>query len=452
MSWKDRIQAAAYVTPSGVRFYFDYENLSEAFTKKGTAFERIEADGTYIQQLGKSSRRVPLVIIFHGENCDITATEFMRALGEPGIGRLEHPLYGNINVVPLGDIERTDSLVRRANEVKISVTFWETIEEVFISVKEDYDASIYSSLDELYDISSAIGDEMLEEIEENAEELTSLENFLLETADDIESALKPVVDVIGDATEAIKTVQSRVGDVQSRFNAIADAVRTSAAQLETATGSIISQTMRMVTAPAEAFATLKYKVSAYQSFITTKINRFNAVYGIDSAGVFIGREQRKASSAFTVTDTATLAAVSAIALSATSSVTTSDTVVSSDGEIHLQTRTDAIEAAETLLSVFDDLVEWREANQGNLSIVDTGGLYQAAYNVVIKGAAALIQLAFTLRQERTIVLDRDRTIVDLEYELYGTVDDNLDFILATNSLTGSEILELPRGKRIKYYV
>jgi hypothetical protein len=60
-------------------------------------------------------------------------------------------------------------------------------------------------------------------------------------------------------------------------------------------------------------------------------------------------------------------------------------------------------------------------------------------------------VSFDVIPERRIVLDRARTIVDLAAELYGSVDDRLDFLINSNDLTGSEILELPANKVIKYY-
>jgi hypothetical protein len=66
-------------------------------------------------------------------------------------------------------------------------------------------------------------------------------------------------------------------------------------------------------------------------------------------------------------------------------------------------------------------------------------------------AGHLVETSFTLLQERRIVLDRERTIIDLAAELYGSVDDRLDLLINSNDLTGSEILELPRGRTIVYY-
>ena len=50
------------------------------------------------------------------------------------------------------------------------------------------------------------------------------------------------------------------------------------------------------------------------------------------------------------------------------------------------------------------------------------------------------------------MLGHNRTIIDLVAELYGSVDDQLDFLISSNDLTGDEILELPKGREIVYYI
>jgi len=85
-------------------------------------------------------------------------------------------------------------------------------------------------------------------------------------------------------------------------------------------------------------------------------------------------------------------------------------------------------------------------------IIDTGELYDPLQQAVALTAGFLVQVSFTLRQERTRILEKDRTVHDLVAELYGRVDEELDFFINSNALTGSEILELPKGKEIVYYV
>jgi hypothetical protein len=95
---------------------------------------------------------------------------------------------------------------------------------------------------------------------------------------------------------------------------------------------------------------------------------------------------------------------------------------------------------------------WREGRFDDIEQVDPGGAYQALQAAVALVAGFLIETSFSLSVERRIVLDRPRTIVDLAAELFGSVDDRLDELINNNALTGSEILELPRGKTIAYFV
>lgn len=84
--------------------------------------------------------------------------------------------------------------------------------------------------------------------------------------------------------------------------------------------------------------------------------------------------------------------------------------------------------------------------------IDTGSAYQQLQEAVAITAGFLVGISFTLKQERRLILDRSRTIIDLVAELYGSIDEQLDFFITSNNLSGSEILELPKGREIVYYV
>ena len=86
-----------------------------------------------------------------------------------------------------------------------------------------------------------------------------------------------------------------------------------------------------------------------------------------------------------------------------------------------------------------------------IQVIDDGRAWMEASNTIHLCAGYLVGLAFSLAVERTIVLDRARTIIDLASELYGAVDEHLDFLISSNDLTGAEILELPRGREILWY-
>ena len=119
-----------------------------------------------------------------------------------------------------------------------------------------------------------------------------------------------------------------------------------------------------------------------------------------------------------------------------------------------ETQPQAIEAADMLASLLDTVVNWREDTFNLLDgVTDTGGSYQRIQQAVAVASDYLVEISFTLLQERSITLSRGRTLIDLSSELYGRVDDTtLNFLINTNSLTGSEILEIPRGRVVVYYV
>ena len=137
MTWQDRILEATYTSPSGEVFEFEYEDVSTEVAKKTNAFQFPAADGTYIQDLGREGRKLPLRIFFSGGDYDIIASDFEAALLERGLGRLSHPIYGVFNVVPFGAYSRRDDLVSGANQARFDVTFWESIPLVYPVARDD---------------------------------------------------------------------------------------------------------------------------------------------------------------------------------------------------------------------------------------------------------------------------------------------------------------------------
>ena len=233
MSWQNRILAAAYNAPSGDRFEYEYEDLSKSFRKKGTAFEFTGTDGTYVQSLGKTSRRIPLRIYLSGENHDLQADAFDSALGQDGIGVLEHPVYGTINVVPLGDITRNNALKRSANESVIEVTFFETIDSIYPFITENTTALIVQNIDTF---NAAMGNSLAEQLEDPSSfNKAATESFYSRNFDVVTDELSAIARIQADIEESVTTAfqplkeafdntQSVVGSVQSQFDSIRSSI------------------------------------------------------------------------------------------------------------------------------------------------------------------------------------------------------------------------------------
>jgi len=414
MAWNDRIREAAYNSPSGARFAFDYENVSQSIEKKTTAYDFPDADGTYVQDLGNTGRRYPLRMFFWGDDYDQEAEAFEAALLERGIGKLEHPIYGVKNVVPFGVITRRDDLKTAANQAVIDVTFWETIDLLYPAAQNDPGSSVLSAVDEFNNALSEQFDEVL-----NTDTASLRATF--------KNNYTALLDTAKDGLQAVADVQD---NVRTQFNAINDSINQGIDILVGQPLTLAFQTTQLIQSPARALASIRDRLNAYGDLA-------NSIISGDGAVVSPGLDAKN-SNQFHTND-----------VYASTYVTGS--VVSTVNN-QFVTKAEALEAAEIVLTQLEQVTDWRDENFQSLDQVDTGESYQKMQEAVALCAGFLVEISFSLKQERSIVLDRPRTIIDLAAELYGEVDEQLDFLINTNNLSGSEILELPRGREIVYYV
>ena len=407
MSWVDRIIEARYTSPSGRFIIFSYENVRKSFDKKTTAFNFPDADGTYIQDLGHSGRRYPLRIIFWGDDHDLEAAFLDELLSERGTGKLEHPLYGAVDVVPFGTITQRDDLKTASNQSIIDVVFWETIGLIYPTSQADPASNVLTSVDE-YNTASAAEFEDVTDLD-SAVEQSSFKNTYDALLNSVEGGLQSIADV--------------QEDVQKEFNAINDSINQGIDVLISEPLTLAFQTVLLIQAPARALTNITARLDAYKDL---------------ADAIFSGNGASVNSNEFHTQD-----------LYASTYVTGSVVAVVNNQFI---TKSEALNAAEFVLDQFADLVTWRDDNFEALAEIDTGSAYQQLQEAVAVTAGFLVEISFTLKQERKLILDRSRTVIDLVGELHGSIDDQIDFFITSNDLTGSEILELPRGREIVYYI
>lgn len=410
MSWADRLREAAYTSPSGVRFSFEYEDVGRNFERKGAALEFPDADGTYVQDLGPTGRRYPMRFILWGEDYDQQATAFENALAERGTGKLEHPAYGTIQTVPLGRVARRDDLKTAGNQAIIEVTLWETLEQIYPIGQSDRGASVLSSVDNFNAASAA------QFAKVNPTEDPKARSWL-------ESALVA-------SKTGLETVANSQADVSKQFRTLFNSVNDNTTALIDDPLSLATQTTLFLQSPARAVAaSVQSRLVAFNALLSTLVGAPDNTSPTSAQDLY-------------AQDLYAMTYVTGGILS----------VVNTE----FQTRTGAIEAAEEVLNQFETAVTWRDeqylayAERGE---TDTGEAYQALQDATALTVGFLVEISFTLAQERSIVLDRNRSIVDLAAELYQDApDEHLDFLVNSNKLSGDEIIELPVGREIVYYV
>jgi len=413
-NWERRLAEAAYTSPSGNRLTFYYEDVKTSFEKKTAAFDFPDADGTYVQDNGLKGRKFPLRLIFWGKDHDTIAKGFESLLRETGRGVLEHPMYGTHDVVPFGTISRRDDLKRAANQTVIECTFWASIALIYPSSQTDAKGDVNGAVDDFNAAAAAQFDQQMS-FETPLEE----KSFL----DEMKALRDKANNVLEVLTEGQQDLQAAVNDAKNAVNAITDPVN----QLE----ALATATQSMLQLPGTGSGSASTKLDSYGSLTDEVTGQL-----VPNANSFHTKD---------------INASTYIAGSVLS-------VVNSD----FATQSDAIGAATVVAAQMDVLAEWRENNYATLAGgqddlptvagVDMGGAYAGIQNAVALCISYLVEISFTLNQERILVLDRPRNIVELAAEIYGDVDSQLDFLITSNNLTGSEILELPKGKSIAYYV
>ena len=192
MSWQDRLREATYTSASGTTQAFDFEDVSREVDLRGTAYGFPGADGTYVQRMRNSGRRYPLLMFFWGDDYDQRAAAFEALLLEPGVGRLTHPLYGVLDVVPFGALTRRDDLKTQANQAILEVTFWSTIGVVYPTGQRDPASAVGRAVEE-YNLSAA--DTLLDVLGlDTAAERVAFKNEFLSLFDTATSALDPLIE------------------------------------------------------------------------------------------------------------------------------------------------------------------------------------------------------------------------------------------------------------------
>ena len=429
-SWRERLRESAYNAPDGTRIKFQYEDVSREFELRGTAFQFPGINNAFIQRTGFGPRRYPMRIFFAGTDHDLVATAFEDALLQDGVGKLEHPMYGTVNVVPFGDVTRRDDLKTGANQTIIEFVFWTTTGVVYPRRQDNAESEIESAIAG-FDVVAA----------QQFNDSTNLLDTVRKTSAKatFNKFLRDVSATLSGASDSIASVRREFQDIQDSINFGIDVLIGQPLLLA-------QQVSNLIKAPARAAAGIQSRLDGYANLATRIFGSDQGSPGnILASGVGIPLRTSQVANNFHISDLFALNAVSGSVVSVL--------------ENEFSTKPEAIGAAAQLLDQLEAAEQWRDAGFSDLGTVpelgpfqvDTGASYQALKQSVSLAAGFLVQISFELIQERRIVLDRPRSIVELCFELYGEVDAKLDFLVSSNDLTGSEILELPRGAVIKYY-
>jgi hypothetical protein len=437
-SWQTRLLSAKYTSPSGKVLDYEYGDVSVIGRNKTSVHDFADADGSYVQHKGASSRVFPLRMFFSGADYDTRANAFEEMLGERGVAKLDHPMYKTIDVVPVRDWRRTDRLVSAGNQAVFDVRFMRTIGIIYPDAQSDPQALTEEAIKAFNELSAAQFKAQMD-IDSAMEEADFKDKF--------DALVKKASNVLG-------VIADKQADVKNRFDDIVDSINAGIDVLIADPLTLAFQTKIMLGAPARALTDIRKRLDGFKNLASDIFSGPDAL----ASPVFDGPGSPGSPGFGPGNDSQSVNAYHVNNLFVTGAVV--GQVLSSINNEFL-TAPDAIEAAEAILELADETTAWQDENYESISgstfstesNIDTGEAYQKLQEAVALITGFLVDISFTLKQEKTITLDRPRALVELAGELYQDVgDETLNLLITSNRLTGTEILELPKGMDVVYYV
>ena len=432
MEWEKRITEAKYTSPSGKELTFLFGSVSKETDLKTGLFTFPDKDGAHVQHQGAGATSFPLACIFNGSDCMEQADSFEAMLFERGVGELQHPVYGVHKVVPHGKIKRVDDLLSGLNESVVEVTFVKIIADDIIPKLE---AVVAAEIEEKYE---AFADAACEDFARGI------------AADTIDDELREK-SILNLQTEQIKNkmealVNSNAGSYGTFLTTIAE-LKNSVTMLFDKGSNTINNglntarfTLNLMRYPSRVLINVAEKIKGYSALIGALISQFkNDPFG-----------NRNVTNAVMTSRLSLGAAVASIAAGVALQVAESS-AQKDEATVHVS-RGEAVSAAGTIINLFEAVKEFDDTKVKTNSFVDTNSnMYFLLSDLVYKSVLLIINSSFALPMQRTIVLDRDRQLIELSAELYGSVD-YADELVFENRFTADEIILLPMGREITYYV
>jgi len=438
-NWKERLgDSISLTSPDGDEYTAKWTGDSREAAKKLGIFIYPRIAGNVVQDLDVNSTRYSIPIHFDGDNCDTDAQGFFESAKQRGTWTVEHPTYGILDL-QLISLRENNEPVSNGGIVTIDTEWIEPVE-----LPAPGTGGSAGALNGLGDeLNASAVDQFVEGLNDATEALrTGIDTFTNGIANLTDAVMEPLfasVDAVNDAMLAIN-------------NGIQDTLNATVLQVRSLAGQIQNLTQTPLLADNDINSRLDYYDDLDEEFFDALPSQANDRRRNDSI----------------ISELALLSNTVARAKIASSGITAAlagrpsvGTVFEVTTEAPIQTRPQAVEAAQRIADAFDTLLLNMETTQElfeeravDLQYFSQPQTFSQAAQLVAKTVEFLLISSFDLAIERTIVLDRPRSPVDITVQEYGGLgenDSNLDLFIRSNELSGDEIYMLPAGREILIY-
>jgi hypothetical protein len=260
------------------------------------------------------------------------------------------------------------------------------------------------------------------------------------------AAKNRITGFVGDVKSAFQAVLSTVADIQQEFDNLEKSIISNIDFFLSAPLQLADQLQRLINTPARLANNVKQRAELYRGLYN---NLLSPATGNGQDAKNQNAEKQLQS----------VAILSSIAESYLFPENEPDEEVDTGETLGFLTQTDAINSAADLatdyIAIQDFLDEQQKTNEDfpleeRFEVSDeTARLIK---RITAETSKNLVRLSFSLKKEKITFAENDTNIISLCFDIYGsTSNEQLDFFIQTNNLTGEELLQIPKGREIKSY-
>lgn len=409
MSWIEKINTQLIITTGDGKVYTpNWMNAEKSVEYNIAEFDFPNLSGTLVKRSQPRGARYSLEIIFQGEDNYDQASDFEISAADKRAWNINHPVFGKIIVQPNGLRFDFTSI----NVARITGTIIETIEEENPKVNvapQDYILQSKEITDEAFAVSFA------NEVTPNTSDINTLTR---NTSSMYLAASTKVTDA----------------DESTQYNNLYNEANSAILDATSEPLIAIQKTQRFINYPPTL---LSSSVKSRITVLQTQLN--NLIASIDTV---ITKAEKK------IFESNAGALVSSMAIAAAYPAPGNYT-----------NKNDVIEVMELVLSNYSayqlNLDGLQTVDGGNTTsfIPDAGSLINLN-NLINFTVSNLFNIALDAKQERIIILEHDSNVVQLAHRFYGlnADDTTIDELIAANGWGLNQIIQVPKGTSISYYI
>jgi hypothetical protein len=406
MSWQTNIESIIFTitTGDGKKYTPKWKNAARSIEYNASLFEFVNVEGTLALRQKPKGAKHGLEFYFDGENAITDGNKFEVSARNTKPWTVQHPFYGTFVCQPLSLNQDNTQL----NCSKFNVDVIETISTVYPVSLPIIEDKISQSV-----VAANAVQEQLYTSSPAATVKTSKKKTLVNGLDNIFSK---IIGVDSELLEFKKLVNNTLVEIEA---ATADPL------------AVIRALTALINYPATIEQKINSRINTYEEALNLLFTSFDGT--------------RESKFEF---ETISGIMIGGILLSSSTNIT--DDYETRNMVLTIQARIAALYG--TLLTRLDGMQTDRA--DSNTSYIPDYANMSALNEAVNYAVNNLFAIAFEAKQEREYVVDYDTNLILLTHRFYGLDpnDENINKFIRTNNIGLREMLSIPKGRKIIYYV